>query len=77
MNENPMIEIHSDIIRLAILKIASDNPDWFHSETWLKDLLYLTPTNLKRKETNRSGREHDRNGFEDDYFKDISRRLDA
>ena len=50
MNQDPMIKIHADIIQSAILKIASEKPDWFYTEIWLKDLLYLIPTNPKPKE---------------------------
>ena len=51
MNKDKLIEIHADIIRSAILKIASDNPDWFYTEIWLKDLLYLMPRNYKPSES--------------------------
>mgnify|MGYP001230682411 FL=1 len=50
MNQDTWIKIHADTIRSAILKIASDNPDWFYTEIWLKDLLYLIPTDSKPKE---------------------------
>ena len=63
MSQTPIIEIHADIIRSAILKIASVNPDWFYTETWLKDLLYLTPTDLTRR--------IERKQFEDDDIPDI------
>ena len=55
MNQDPMIEIHADIIRSAILKIATDNPDWFYTEIWLKELLYLIPTDSKPKERVKAG----------------------
>jgi hypothetical protein len=77
MNPNETVEIKFNVIRSAILRIASEKPEWFYTEGWLKEILLIAPTNIEPKANNRAGREHDRNGFEDDYFKDISRTLDA
>ena len=77
MNPNETVEIKFNVLRSAILRIASEKPEWFYTEGWLKEILFIAPTNIKPKANNRAGREHDRNGFEDDYFKDISRTLDA
>jgi hypothetical protein len=55
MNQDTWIKIHADIIRSAILKIATDNPDWFYTEIWLKELLHLIPTDSKPKERVKAG----------------------
>ena len=71
MNQDKLIEIHADIIQSAILKIASEKPDWFYTEMWLKEILYKTPTNLKPRGSIGPEKADGRNQREDNPFPDF------
>ena len=71
MNQYTLIEIQADVIQSAILKIASEKPDWFYTEMWLKEILYQTPTNLKPRGRIEPDKADGRNQKEDNPFPDF------
>ena len=73
MNPNETVEIKFDVIRSAILRIASEKPEWFYTERWLKDILFSTPSNLKANEHVDADIEHCKKRCADDPFWDLSR----
>ena len=68
MNHSQTIEIKFVVIRDAILRIASEKPEWFYTEGWLKEILVSTPSNLKPKEDINSDLEHFKRLYEDSPF---------
>ena len=68
MNHNQTIEIKFDVIRSAILRIASEKPEWFYTEVWLKEILFITPSNLNPREDISSDLEHFKRLYEDSPF---------
>ena len=71
MNHSQNIEIRFVVIRDAILRIASEKPEWFYTEGWLKEILSITPSNPKPKASIGPGKAHGRNQREDNLFPDF------
>ena len=68
MNPNKTVEIKFDVIRSAILRIASEKPEWFYTEVWLKEILFITPSNPNPREDTSSDLKHFKRLNEDGPF---------
>ena len=73
MNRSQTIEIQLGIIHSAIIRIASEKPEWFYTEGWLKEILISTPSNLKPEEGISSDKEQFKKLRAHDPFWDLSK----
>ena len=51
MNHHQTIEIKFAVIRDAVLRIASEKPEWFYTEGWLKEILSTIPSNQRPRQS--------------------------